>query len=66
MSHEQPLRQSTLEEQLKVLQEENQMQKRLVEEALKVNFDRSPVLVSPVIADENEVVRSKEFEDGSY
>ena len=64
MSHEQPLRQSTLEEQLRVLQEENQMQKRLVEEALKVNFDRSPVLVSPVIADENKVVRSKEFEDG--
>lgn len=59
MSQEQP----TLEEQLKTLQEENQMQKRLIEEASKENF-MSPVLVSPVIADENEVVRSKEFEDG--
>ena len=59
MSQEQP----TLEEQLKTLQEENQMQKRLIEEASKENFDRSPVLVSPVTADENEIVTSKEFEE---
>ena len=35
------------------------MQKRLIE-ASKENFDRSPVLVSPV-ADGNEVAGSKEF-----
>lgn len=54
MSQEQP----TLEEQLKTLQEENPMQKRLIE-ASKETFDRSPVLVSPV-EDENNVVGSKE------
>ena len=56
MSQEQP----TLEEQLKTLQEQNQ---RLIAEASKQNCDHSPVLVSPVTADENEVVTSKELEE---